>query len=130
MPTGNIAGDLQPRLFFSPPSHHREAVRGYPFLPPLSRTTRKHSLVATTDRTIPGKQVWRCYHRTRNSDTEIIPITDLSAPKIQSYYLLTPRSRVLLEKLTGLQLVKKFPALHGTPRFITVFTSARHLSLS
>jgi hypothetical protein len=25
-------------------------------------------------------------------------------------YLLTPWSRVLLEKLTGLQLVKKFPA--------------------
>jgi len=29
-------------------------------------------------------------------------------------YLLTPWSRVLLEKLTGLQLVKKFPALYGT----------------
>ena len=45
-------------------------------------------------------------------------------------YLLTPWSRVLLEKLTGLQLVKKFPALYGTRRFITVFTSAHHLSLS
>ena len=45
-------------------------------------------------------------------------------------YLLTPWSRVLLEKLTGLQLVKKFPAFYGTRRFITVFTSARHLSLS
>jgi hypothetical protein len=28
------------------------------------------------------------------------------------YYLLTPWSRVLLEKLTGLQLVKKFPAFY------------------
>ena len=37
---------------------------------------------------------------------------------------------VLLEKLTGLQLVKKFPALHGTRRFITALTSVRHLSLS
>ena len=45
-------------------------------------------------------------------------------------YLLTPWSRVLLEKLTGLQLVKKFPAFHGTRRFITVLTSVRHLSLS
>ena len=45
-------------------------------------------------------------------------------------YLRTPWSRVLLEKLTGLQLVKKFPALYGTRRYITVFTSARHLSLS
>jgi len=34
-------------------------------------------------------------------------------------YLLTPWCRVLLEKLTGLQLVKKFPAFHGILRFIT-----------
>ena len=45
-------------------------------------------------------------------------------------YLLTPWCRVLLEKLTGLQLVKKFPAFHGTRRFITPLTSVRHLSLS
>ena len=45
-------------------------------------------------------------------------------------YFLTPWSRVLLEKLTGFQPVKKFPAFYGTPRFITAFTSARHLSLS
>ena len=49
---------------------------------------------------------------------------------ITCYYLLTPWSRVLLEKLTGLQLVKKFPAFYGTRRFITALTSARHLSLS
>ena len=29
-------------------------------------------------------------------------------------YLLTPWCRVLLEQLTGLQLVKKFPAFQGT----------------
>ena len=45
-------------------------------------------------------------------------------------YLLTPRCTVLLEKLTGLQLVKKFPAFHGTRSFITALTSVRHLSLS
>ena len=44
--------------------------------------------------------------------------------------LLTPWSTVLLEKLTGSQLVKKFPAFYGTRKFITPFTSARHLSLS
>jgi hypothetical protein len=43
---------------------------------------------------------------------------------------LTPWCRVLLEQLTGLQLVKKFPAFHGTRRFITALTSVRHLSLS
>ena len=45
-------------------------------------------------------------------------------------YLLIPRCRVLLEKQTGLQLVKKFPEFHGTRRFITALTSVRHLSLS
>ena len=45
-------------------------------------------------------------------------------------YLLTAWCRVLLEKLTGLQLVKNFPAFHGTRRFITALKSVRHLSLS
>jgi len=45
-------------------------------------------------------------------------------------YLLALWSRVLLEKLTGFQLVKKFPAFYGTRRFITVVASARHLSLT
>ena len=45
-------------------------------------------------------------------------------------YLLTPCSTVLLGKLTGSQLVKKFTAFYGTRMFITAFTRARHLSLS
>ena len=45
-------------------------------------------------------------------------------------YLLTPCSRVIIEKLTGSQLVKNFPAFYGTRKFITAFTNARHLSLS
>jgi len=45
-------------------------------------------------------------------------------------YLLTQWCRVLLEKLTGFQLVKKFPAFYGNRRFITAVTSSRHLSLS
>ena len=44
-------------------------------------------------------------------------------------YLLTPWSRVIIEKLTGSQVVKKFPAFYGTRRFITAFTRATHLSL-
>ena len=43
--------------------------------------------------------------------------------------MFTPWCRVLLEQLTGLQLVKKFPAFHVTRRFITALTSVRHLSL-
>jgi hypothetical protein len=45
------------------------------------------------------------------------------------YFSLTPLSK-LLEKLTGLQPVKKFPAFYGIQTFITAFTNARHLSLS
>ena len=47
-----------------------------------------------------------------------------------TYLLITPWKRVLLEKVTGSQLVKKFPAFYGSRRFITAFTSVRHLSLS
>jgi hypothetical protein len=38
--------------------------------------------------------------------------------------MLTPWSRVLPEKLTGFELVKKFPAFYGTRRFITAFNFA------
>ena len=44
-------------------------------------------------------------------------------------YLLTPW-KVTFEKLTGSQLVKKFPAFYANRRFINAFTSARHLSLA
>jgi len=44
--------------------------------------------------------------------------------------VLTPCSTVLLEKLTGPQLVKKFSAFYVISRFVTAFTTARHLSLS
>ena len=49
---------------------------------------------------------------------------------VLTFYLLTPWCRVLPEQLTGLQLVKKFPAFHGTRRFITALTSVRHLHFS
>ena len=45
-------------------------------------------------------------------------------------HLLTPWLRVLLEKLTDLQLVKKFTTFYGTRRFIAALTNVRHLSLS
>ena len=45
-------------------------------------------------------------------------------------YLFTAWGTALLKKLTVPQLVKKYPAFYGTWRFITAFTTARHLSLS
>ena len=61
-------------------------------------------------------------------DSSICVASELSTA--HHTYLLTPRCRVLLEQPTGLQLVKKFPAFHGTRRFITALTSARHQSTS
>ena len=58
------------------------------------------------------------------------PISLLDLSKCIITYLLAPWSIIRLEKLTGSQLVKKFPPLYGTRRFITAFTSARHQSLS
>ena len=45
-------------------------------------------------------------------------------------YLPTPWSRALLEKLTGSAASQEIPRIFGTPRFITILTSASHLSLS
>ena len=63
---------------------------------------------------------WFCVHGSTEIIFDIIPHN----------YLLTPWCRALLEKLTGLQLVKKFPAFHGPRRFITALTRVRHPSLS
>ena len=43
-------------------------------------------------------------------------VTSYNIPRALTY-LLTPMCRVLLEKLTGLQLVKKFPAFLWNPKF-------------
>jgi len=94
---------------------------------------------------------WRRRRRSRQQ-ISVIPHRQISSPKVpvlclcfssnctemtqaivcirQNSYLLTPRYRVLLDKLNGLQLVKKFPSFHGTRRFITALTSVRHLSIS
>jgi hypothetical protein len=46
-------------------------------------------------------------------------------------YVLTPWSRVLLEKLTvNFAASQEIPRIYGTRKFLTVPTSARHLSLS
>jgi len=62
----------------------------------------------------------------------LLLIVQLSAVYLRTYlptYLPTPWNRVL-EKLTGSRPIKLFPAFYGTRRFITAFTSARHLYLS
>jgi hypothetical protein len=51
-------------------------------------------------------------------------------PVSDAQLLVTPQTRVFLEKLTVLQLVKKFPAFYGTRTLITVLTTVSHMSLS
>ena len=67
----------------------------------------------------------------RRSQSYLLGRTTYTVPqKGQQIALLTPWWRVLLDKLTGLQLVKKFPSFHGTQRFITALTSVHQLSIS
>jgi hypothetical protein len=48
---------------------------------------------------------------------------DIQRARIKS---LTLCNKILLEKLVFAQLVKKFPVLYGTRRFITMLTTSRH----
>ena len=57
----------------------------------------------------------------------MIPWVKLHSPNI--HYLLTPWSRIILEKLTGSAASQEIPRIFGARNFITVLTSARHLSL-
>jgi hypothetical protein len=51
-------------------------------------------------------------------------------PVLQPQNKLTPLIRSYLQKLTDPDTVKKFPAFYGTRRFVTVFITAHHPSLS
>jgi len=73
----------------------------------------------------------------KNRHADSLKMSDtLSHPRVASFdsvighYLLTTWSRALLEKLTVSQLFKKFTTFCLTRRFITAFTSTRHLFLS
>jgi hypothetical protein len=56
--------------------------------------------------------------------------TQFRQNKIGISYLFTLWSGVLLERLTGSQLVMKFPTHYGTRIFITALTSVHHLFIS
>jgi len=61
---------------------------------------------------------------------ETFPLFETKSKCTEKLSTLTPLGRVLPERLTGPQLVKKFPAFYITQRFVTALTSARHLFLS
>ena len=93
----------------------------------LNATVSRTDYIASNDKIIlefENAEVW-----SRTSRLIIKSYRKFSSIAV-STYLLAPWCRVLLEKLTGLQLVKKFPAFYGTRRFVTALTSPRHPSLS
>jgi len=73
--------------------------------------------------------VFPCHHQSTDISYSFIYLPPAVYYFRKKTYLLTPRSTVLLEKLTVSQLVEKFPAFYETRRFITAFTPAHHLSL-
>jgi hypothetical protein len=54
----------------------------------------------------------------------------MSESFLLSFLFFPPWSRVISEKLTGLQLVTKYPTVYQSRRFITAFTRASHLTPS
>jgi len=85
-----------------------------------------HSSIFYTDQYIPIK--WQQLPTRRGG--VITQKTRITILPLWKCIILTPWWRVLLEKLTGLQLAKKFPTFHGTRSFITELTSVHQLSLS
>ena len=73
----------------------------------------------------------RLYHDARSCECHILVYMWFKPSALDiNAYLLTQWSRVLLEKLTGSAASQEISRIFGTRRFITVLTSARHLSLS
>jgi hypothetical protein len=77
----------------------------------------------------------RCLHGMEfepklNSPDDFCSKLLVSSAYLRGTYLLTPWSRVLLEKLTGSAASQEIPRIFGTRRFLTVLTNARHLSLT
>jgi len=69
----------------------------------------------------PSKSIW---YFSRSGPLIVLPFPNILA------CLLTQISRVLLEKITIYQLLKKFPGFYISQKFINTFTSACQLSLS
>ena len=75
------------------------------------------------NRTARSRQPWRGVQnippKSRYLSTKLDTHTE---GRLHKY--LTPRNRVLLQKLIAPKLLRKFPAYHGTRIFITAFTTA------
>ena len=96
----------------------------------ISKTTHTHTHTHTICNTAFALQQWSQARASTLCYTYIACLVVSFVRDHTCNYVPAPLSRVLLKKLTGSQLAKKFLAYYGTRRFITAPTSARHLSLS
>ena len=69
--------------------------------------------------------LWAPYIAVHCQQTEVFGDGIMGVQHLRKYFLTPCSNSVRLEKLTGSQLVKKFPSFYGSRRFIAAFTSAR-----
>ena len=93
------------------------------------KVTKSHSKSAGRNTSGTFVRLFSSKFKLVNNFKKLLKLQYFKLPSHSLRNLLTPWSRVLLEKLTGSQLVKKFPAFYGSRRFIPASTSARHMSL-
>jgi len=96
----------------------------------ISRNNRQLPAQIASQGTMMHAKVWNTPMQRLRPSVRLSGRMYSSTAKTTITYLLTPWSRVILEKLIGSQLVKKCPAFYRTQMFITALTSVRHLSLS
>ena len=72
----------------------------------------------------------KCNHKGMLLAKFLPHLVDYRTPSLELTYVITQWREVLLEKLTGLEQVKIFPAFYGPRRFTPAFTRARHMKLS
>jgi len=80
---------------------------------------RIESLHRTCQESNPGRPV-------SSLVTVLTELNRLSVTSYEYFYDNYLREGILLDKIIVAQLIKKFPAFHGTRRFVTVFTTASH----
>jgi hypothetical protein len=119
-----LRGRCPPHLYSLGGPHTRFVLRSWTqeSLHPLARycaedkVRMKHVITQSCYRAVCWSETWDLYVTSSYWKCLVVP------PQ-------TPWRRVLFDKLTVTQIVKKFSAFYGTRRFITVFTRTHHWSL-
>jgi len=96
----------------------------------MVRCVLRASLFLTSDVGYRQGMVWQLRARQEYGPAQVTLVILHMYLTYLLTYLHTPWCRVLLKKLHGSQVVKKFPVFYGTRRFIIAFTIMCHLSLS